>query len=91
MIEKKLKILVLRPVDLGIHPFLGADPDPKTPDLVVGGYVIEVFDAAVKEPPYALPIEYHQLRGTDGKPAGYYDHLASQVLEQFDPLNLIIF
>ncbi|CAA6670290.1 unnamed protein product [Spirodela intermedia] len=87
MIGKKLKILVPGPVDPGFHPFLRADPDPQTGKLVVSGFAIEVFEAALEQLPYAFPVEYFQLHRPDGMPSPKYNDLVRQVFEQkFDGL-----
>lgn len=89
VIGKKLKILVPGPVDPGFHSFLRADRDPQTGKLVVSGFAIEVFEAALKELPYALPVEYFQLHRLPGKPPAKYDDLVHKVFEQVCPQNPI--
>ncbi|CAD6219183.1 unnamed protein product [Miscanthus lutarioriparius] len=45
-------------VDPGYQPIMHLDVDPATNRTVAGGFVIEVFEAAVRLLPYALPFEY---------------------------------
>ncbi|XP_039117512.1 glutamate receptor 2.9-like [Dioscorea cayenensis subsp. rotundata] len=50
--------------------------------VIAGGFVIEVFEAAVKRLPYALPFEYFNYSSSDGKSTGSYDLLARQVADK---------
>ncbi|XP_078437575.1 glutamate receptor 2.8-like [Wolffia australiana] len=81
-VGKKLRILVPGPVKTGFHPFLRAEKDPKTGKLAVDGFVIDVFETALKELPYAVPIEYvqHNITGSMKKPT--YDELVQFVFQQ---------
>ncbi|KXG35671.1 glutamate receptor 2.8 isoform X2 [Sorghum bicolor] len=45
-------------VDPGYRSIMHLDVDPATNRTVAGGFVIEVFEAAVRLLPYALPFEY---------------------------------
>lgn len=55
---RKLQVAVLGRVDPGYWPIMHLDVDPATNRTVAGGFVIEVFEAAVRLLPYALPFEY---------------------------------
>ncbi|CAN6224527.1 unnamed protein product [Urochloa humidicola] len=55
---RKLRIAMLGKVDPGYRPIMHMDVDPATNRTVAGGFVIEVFEAAVRLLPYALPFEY---------------------------------
>ncbi|CAN6217738.1 unnamed protein product [Urochloa humidicola] len=55
---RKLRIAMLWDVDPGYRPIMHMDVDPATNRTVAGGFVIEVFEAAVRLLPYALPFEY---------------------------------
>ncbi|KAK3133387.1 hypothetical protein QOZ80_6AG0535890 [Eleusine coracana subsp. coracana] len=55
---RKLRVAVPAYVDPGYHPIVHIDVDPATNRTVAGGYVVEVFEAAVRLLPYALPFEY---------------------------------
>lgn len=81
IIGKRLKVLVPGPVLPGFHSFLRAERDPVTNETVVDGYVIEVFEAAVKALPYAVLFDYITLQ-SKGKRAGNYDFLVQQVYSQ---------
>ncbi|KAJ1289770.1 hypothetical protein BS78_02G189800 [Paspalum vaginatum] len=60
-------------VDPGYQPILQLDVDPATNRTVTGGFVVEVFEAAVRRLPYALPFEYVLV---DSMP---YDRLVERV------------
>ncbi|WVZ65029.1 hypothetical protein U9M48_014459 [Paspalum notatum var. saurae] len=60
-------------VDPGYQPILHLDVDPTTNRTVAGGFVVEVFEAAVRLLPYALPFEYVMV---DSMP---YDSLVERV------------
>ncbi|GJM98775.1 hypothetical protein PR202_ga15812 [Eleusine coracana subsp. coracana] len=55
---RKLRVAVPAYVDPGYRPIVHIDVDPATNRTVAGGYVIEVFEAAMRLLPYALPFEY---------------------------------
>ncbi|CAL5064271.1 unnamed protein product [Urochloa decumbens] len=55
---RKLRIAMPGSVDPGYGPIMHLDVDPATNRTVAGGFVIEVFEAAVRLLPYALPFEY---------------------------------
>jgi len=55
---RKLRVAVPADVDPGYGPIVHLDVDPATNRTVAGGFVIEVFEAAVRLLPYALPFEY---------------------------------
>ncbi|KAJ0985044.1 hypothetical protein J5N97_003400 [Dioscorea zingiberensis] len=82
---KKLKIAVPGTVLPGFRSFLNVRTDSKTNQTIFGGFVIEVFESAVKRLPYALPFEYVSYKSSDGKSTGSYDDLVHQVtLQKFD-------
>ncbi|MQM10952.1 hypothetical protein Taro_043851 [Colocasia esculenta] len=81
MMGKTLRVLIPGPVLPGFHSFLKAERDPVTNETVVGGYVIEVFEEAMKALPYAVLFEYITLQ-KNGKSAGNYDYLVQQVYQQ---------
>ncbi|RLM87521.1 glutamate receptor 2.8-like [Panicum miliaceum] len=56
--SRKLRVAVPGSVDPGYWPIMHLDVDPATNRTVAGGFVIEVFEAAVRLLPYALPFEY---------------------------------
>ncbi|TVU09627.1 hypothetical protein EJB05_43113, partial [Eragrostis curvula] len=60
-------------VDPGYRAIIHLDVDPATNRTVAGGYVIEVFEAAVRLLPYALPFEYVLV------PSMPYDSLIKKV------------
>ncbi|XP_072978881.1 glutamate receptor 2.8-like [Typha angustifolia] len=70
---KKLRIGVPGPVMPGFHSFLDIETDPVTNQTRASGFVIDVFEAAVRHLPYALPFEY--VAATNVK----YDALIQQV------------
>lgn len=80
--EKKLRIAVPGTVLPGFKSFLDIKVDAKTNEVIAGGFVIEVFEAAVKRLPYALPFEYFYYSSSDGKSTGSYDLLARQVADK---------
>ncbi|KAJ6840164.1 glutamate receptor 2.8 [Iris pallida] len=80
--ERKLKIYVPGPVDTGFHSFLSVARNPVTKEVVAGGFVIEVFEEAVKRLPYALPFEY--VMREEGKRRMKYDELMKQVPGKYD-------
>ncbi|XP_078438094.1 glutamate receptor 2.9-like [Wolffia australiana] len=82
VVGKKLRILVPGPVDPGFQRLLTAETDPETGKLVVGGYVIEVFETALKEMPYAVPVEYVQHRVAPGMKKPCYDELVQLVFQK---------
>nr|CAD1825568.1 unnamed protein product [Ananas comosus var. bracteatus] len=53
-----LRIAVPGPVDPGFHSFLDIETDAATNRTTAGGFVIDVFEAAVRQLPYALRFEY---------------------------------
>ncbi|KAL6846182.1 hypothetical protein ACP4OV_023630 [Aristida adscensionis] len=55
---RKLRVAVPGEVDPGYHPIVHVDVDTATNRTAAGGYVVEVFEAAVRLLPYALPFEY---------------------------------
>ncbi|OEL24842.1 Glutamate receptor 2.8 [Dichanthelium oligosanthes] len=55
---RKLRVAVPGDVDPGYRAIMHLDVDPATNRTVAGGFVIEVFEAAVRLLPYALPFEY---------------------------------
>ncbi|XP_020587937.1 LOW QUALITY PROTEIN: glutamate receptor 2.9-like [Phalaenopsis equestris] len=79
---KKMKFLVPGPVDPGFHSFLSVVRDPETGKLDVGGYVIEIFEAAVRRLPYALPFEYASMANDGGRNTVDYNALVRAVFDQ---------
>ncbi|KAG2635166.1 glutamate receptor 2.8-like [Panicum virgatum] len=55
---RKLRVAVPGDVDPAYRAIMHLDVDPATNRTVAGGFVIEVFEAAVRLLPYALPFEY---------------------------------
>lgn len=55
---RKLQVAMLGRVDPGYSPIMHLDVDPATNRTVAGGFAVEVFEAAVRLLPYALPFEY---------------------------------
>ncbi|XP_062199198.1 glutamate receptor 2.8-like [Phragmites australis] len=70
---RKLQVAVPGPVDPGYWPIMHLELDPATNRTVAGGFVIEVFEAAVRLLPYALPFEYVLV------PSMPYDNLVEKV------------
>ncbi|XP_072985829.1 glutamate receptor 2.9-like isoform X1 [Typha latifolia] len=70
---KKLRVGVPQPVDPGFQSFVNIEIDPETNQTSASGFVIDVFEAAVRQLPYAMPFEY--------VPAGHerYNTLVLQV------------
>ncbi|RWR75358.1 glutamate receptor 2.2-like protein isoform X1 [Cinnamomum micranthum f. kanehirae] len=80
---KKLKIGV--PKRYGFTEFVNVIRDPQTDQLIVTGYAIDIFEAAVKELPYGLDYEFVPFENEDGKQTGNYNELVDQVyLKKFD-------
>ncbi|KAG5225148.1 glutamate receptor [Salix suchowensis] len=80
---KKLKIGV--PVKDGLGQFVSVTRNLSSNTTTVKGYSIDVFEAAVRSLPYALPYEYIPFAKPDGGPAGNYDDLIHQVfLRKYD-------
>ncbi|KAJ8758543.1 hypothetical protein K2173_000264 [Erythroxylum novogranatense] len=74
---KRLRIGV--PVDSDFAEFVKVRKDPTTNSSIVEGYCIDVFEAAVKLLPYALPFDYFPFELPDGRSAGTYNDLVYQV------------
>nr|TKW33259.1 hypothetical protein SEVIR_2G221800v2 [Setaria viridis] len=55
---RKLRVAMPGFVDPGYRPIMHLYVDPATNRTVAGGFVVEVFEAAVRLLPYALPFEY---------------------------------
>ncbi|KAG1326458.1 putative Glutamate receptor 2.1 [Cocos nucifera] len=79
---RKLQILVPGPVAPGFHSFLSMEKDPVSNETKASGYVIDVFEAAVRQLPYALPFEYVPYENAEGKIAGDYNALVQEVSNQ---------
>ncbi|MQL98536.1 hypothetical protein Taro_031254 [Colocasia esculenta] len=74
--EKKMRIGV--PRESGFDSIMKVEYHPVTNETIVSGYVIEVFEAAVNELPYAIPFEYVPFSGN-------YDSLINELyLQKFD-------
>ncbi|XP_073113432.1 glutamate receptor 2.8-like [Elaeis guineensis] len=78
--------LVPGPVEPGFHSFLNVEKDPVSNETKASGYVIDVFEAAVRQLPYALPFEYVP-ENAKGKRAGDYNALVQEVSNQDDRSN----
>jgi glutamate receptor, ionotropic, plant len=70
---RKLRVAVPERVDSGYRPIVHLDVDPATKRTVAGGFAIEVFEAAVRLLPYALPFEYVPV------PSMPYDSLINNI------------
>ncbi|WJZ85468.1 hypothetical protein VitviT2T_005003 [Vitis vinifera] len=77
---KKLKIGV--PVKEGFSEFVKVTRDPITNTTKITGYSIAIFENVMETLPYAVPYEYVPFETPDGKAAGSYDELISQVYFQ---------
>lgn len=80
MIGKKLSVLVPVPEEPGFYPLLRVQVNPETNKTVVSGYVFEMFEAAVKELPYALSIDYTSAKFSGN--ATEYNDLVQMVSDQ---------
>ncbi|WOK94370.1 glutamate receptor 2.8-like [Canna indica] len=82
---RKLRIAVPGPVEPGFHSFLNVERDPDTNDTRASGFVVEVFEAAVRRLPYALLFQYESFRNASGTSAGDYNDLVHRVFDkQYD-------
>lgn len=79
---RKLRILVPGAVEPGFRSFLNVEKDPVSNETKASGYVIEVFEAAVGQLPYALPFEYVPYQNAEGKNATEYNDLVQEVFLQ---------
>ena len=77
---KKLKIGV--PVKEGFSEFVKVTRDPITNTTKITGYSIAIFENVMETLPYAVPYKYVPFETPDGKAAGSYDELISQVYLQ---------
>ncbi|OAY66543.1 Glutamate receptor 2.8 [Ananas comosus] len=68
-----LRIAVPRPADPAYHRFRNIETDAATNRTTAGGFVIDVFEAAVRQLPYALRFEYVPAD------VGLYNTLVQQV------------
>uniref|UniRef100_A0A0E0M1I6 Glutamate receptor n=1 Tax=Oryza punctata TaxID=4537 RepID=A0A0E0M1I6_ORYPU len=55
---RRLRVAVPGSVNPGYRPIVHLDVDAATNRTTAGGFVVEVFEAAVRLLPYALPVEY---------------------------------
>uniref|UniRef100_A0A0D9XDZ1 Glutamate receptor n=1 Tax=Leersia perrieri TaxID=77586 RepID=A0A0D9XDZ1_9ORYZ len=55
---RRLRVAVPGSVNPGYRSIVHLDVDPATNWTTAGGFVVEVFEAAVRLLPYALPVEY---------------------------------
>ncbi|KAG0482436.1 hypothetical protein HPP92_010520 [Vanilla planifolia] len=78
----KMKLVVPGPVEPGFQSFLSMNRDPATGYVTADGFVIEVFEAAVRRLPYALPFEYVSWVNAQGKGAGDYNALMNTVANE---------
>ncbi|XP_028549429.1 glutamate receptor 2.7-like [Dendrobium catenatum] len=74
--RKKLKILVPKS---SFPEFVKVEKNASSNNTEVSGFSIEVFEAAVRNLPYALPLEYFAFESASGQNAGTYDDLIMQV------------
>jgi glutamate receptor, ionotropic, plant len=72
-VSKKMRIAIPGPVQEGFKVFLDMETDNTTNQTTATGFVIDMFEAAVKKLPYALPFEYVQVKNVK------YDDLAKMV------------
>ena len=79
---RKLRIAVPGPVEPGFHSFLDVESDPATNVTLARGFVIDVFEAAVRQLPYALLFEYEPYRNANGTSGGDYNTLVKQVYDK---------
>ncbi|CAM0951459.1 unnamed protein product [Alopecurus aequalis] len=70
---RKLRVAVPGNVSDSYRPIVHLDVDPATNQTTAGGFVIEVFEAAVRLLPYALPFEYVRAKSMP------YDELVEAV------------
>ncbi|RWR75356.1 glutamate receptor 2.3-like protein [Cinnamomum micranthum f. kanehirae] len=75
--EKKLKIGV--PKRYGFTEFVNVRHDSQTSQWVVTGYCIDLFEAAIKQLPYAIDYELVPFVDKDGNQAGPYNALIDAV------------
>ncbi|KAJ4957784.1 hypothetical protein NE237_024895 [Protea cynaroides] len=67
------------------NKFVKVAKDPVTNATIVTGYCIDVFNAVIKELPYALPYEFIPFMKSDGTSAGTCNDLVYQVyLRKYD-------
>ncbi|XP_078150479.1 glutamate receptor 2.8-like isoform X2 [Carex rostrata] len=67
-------------VKMGRNPqFMKVEVDPQTNATRASGYSVDVFEAAVKRLPYAVPFEYEHFGGTSGESSLTYNDLVYQV------------
>ncbi|XP_062019357.1 glutamate receptor 2.7-like isoform X1 [Rosa rugosa] len=79
------KLIIGVPVKIDFTEFVKISKDPKTGTMDVTGFCIDVFHAALKVLPYALPYEFAPFTNPDGTSAGNYNDLVYQVyLGKFD-------
>lgn len=74
---KKLRIAV--PKKDGFTNFVEVTKDANTKALTVTGFCIDVFDAVMRQMPYAVPYEYVSFETPDGKADGSYDEMVYKV------------
>ncbi|XP_056846512.1 glutamate receptor 2.5-like isoform X2 [Raphanus sativus] len=80
---KKLRIAV--PKKDGFNNFLKVTKDANTNALTITGFCIDVFDAVMRQLPYAVPYEYVPFETPDGKGDGNYNNMVYKVfLGEFD-------
>ncbi|KAJ9179544.1 hypothetical protein P3X46_011320 [Hevea brasiliensis] len=73
------------PVKKGFTEFVNVTKDPITKVTKVTGYCMDVFDAVMKELPYAVAYDYIPYAFPNGSSAGTYNDLVYQVhLGNFD-------
>ncbi|KAH0875971.1 hypothetical protein HID58_073333 [Brassica napus] len=80
---KKLRIAV--PKKDGFTNFVEVTKDANTNALTVTGFCIDVFDAVMRQLPYAVPYEYVPFETPDGRADGNYNNMVYKVfLGEFD-------
>ncbi|XP_018508572.2 glutamate receptor 2.5 [Brassica rapa] len=80
---KKLRIAV--PKKDGFTNFVEVTKDANTNALTITGFCIDVFDAVMRQLPYAVPYEYVPFETPDGRADGNYDNMVYKVfLGEFD-------
>lgn len=80
--EKKMRVGI--PKESGFDLIMKAEYHPSTNKTIASGFVIEVFEEAVKKLPYALPLEYVPYDGD-------YNSLVNQIALQVGKLLPILF
>ncbi|KAL3745661.1 hypothetical protein ACJRO7_014734 [Eucalyptus globulus] len=72
----------LVPVKDGFKQFVTVTRDPTTNTSQVTGYCIDIFQAVIEKPPYALTYEFTPFALPNGSSAGSYNDMIDQVYHQ---------